>query len=112
MEKEEKRGQRRGAGQRKCPPVEKVTRVSGVEKGEKGGQRRGPVQRKMPAGRESHESVRRGERGERGQSRGPVQGKCPPVKGTKERPNIVPNPISLEMIPTQYRPAKSACEAG
>ena len=41
VEKEEKRGQRRGLAQGKCPPVEKVMRGPGVEKGEKRGQRRG-----------------------------------------------------------------------
>ncbi|MFQ9801928.1 MAG: hypothetical protein ACLR23_26880 [Clostridia bacterium] len=38
-ERGEKRPEK-GAGPRKCPPVEKVTRGSGVEKGEKRGQRR------------------------------------------------------------------------
>ncbi|WP_249289857.1 hypothetical protein, partial [Bianquea renquensis] len=51
MEKGEKRGQRRGLAQRKCPPVEGATRGASVEKGKKRGPEERAGSRKMPAGK-------------------------------------------------------------
>ena len=83
VEKGEKRGQRRGAVQGKCPPVRESQEEPAWRKGERGPEERARP-KKMPAGEGSHKRSRRGERGEKRPEKGAGPRKMPAGRESHE----------------------------